>query len=75
MSILECKALTKRYGGKTALDGVELAIEPGDEVVCPAPYFVEYGSYCGHFGGVLKAIDAKPDEGFRPDFEAMAAAV
>ena len=29
MSILECKALTKRYGGKTALDGVELAIEPG----------------------------------------------
>ena len=50
-------------------------IEPGDEVVCPAPYFVEYGSYCGHFGGVLKAIAAKPDEGFRPDFEAMAAAV
>ena len=29
MSILECRALTKRYGGKTALDGVELAIEPG----------------------------------------------
>ena len=26
-------------------------IEPGDEVVCPAPYFVEYASYCGHFGG------------------------
>ena len=50
-------------------------IEPGDEVICPAPYFVEYGSYCGHFGGVLKAIASKPDEGFRPDFDAMAAAV
>ena len=50
-------------------------IEPGDEVICPAPYFVEYGSYCGHFGGVLKSIDSKPDEGFRPDFDAMAAAV
>ncbi|MGN0846745.1 MAG: pyridoxal phosphate-dependent aminotransferase [Kiritimatiellia bacterium] len=50
-------------------------IEPGDEVICPAPYFVEYGSYCGHFGGVLKAIDSKPDEGFRPDFDAMAAAI
>ena len=50
-------------------------IEPGDEVLCPAPYFVEYGSYCGHFGGVLKAIASKPDEGFRPDFDAMAAAV
>jgi aspartate aminotransferase len=24
-------------------------LEPGDEVLCPAPYFVEYGSYCGHF--------------------------
>jgi len=50
-------------------------VEPGDEIICPAPYFVEYGSYCGHFGGVLKAIDSKPDEGFRPDFDAMAAAV
>lgn len=50
-------------------------IESGDEVICPAPYFVEYGSYCGHFGGVLKAIASKPDEGFRPDFDAMAAAV
>ena len=29
MSILECKALTKRYGGKPALEGVELSIEPG----------------------------------------------
>ena len=29
MSILECKALTKRYGGKSALEGVELSIEPG----------------------------------------------
>ena len=50
-------------------------IEPGDEVLCPAPYFVEYGSYCGHFGGVLKAIASQPDEGFRPDCDAMAAAV
>ena len=50
-------------------------VEPGDEIICPAPYFVEYGSYCGHFGGVLKAIASKPDEGFRPDFDAMEAAV
>ncbi|MDD6030580.1 MAG: pyridoxal phosphate-dependent aminotransferase [Kiritimatiellae bacterium] len=50
-------------------------VEPGDEIICPAPYFVEYGSYCGHFGGVLKAIASKPDEGFRPDFDAMEAAI
>ena len=29
MSILECRALTKRYGDKLALDGAELCIEPG----------------------------------------------
>ena len=29
MSILECRALTKRYGGKTALDGVDLAVGSG----------------------------------------------
>jgi aspartate aminotransferase len=46
-------------------------IEPGDEVICPAPYFVEYASYCGHFGGILKPVDSLPDEGFRPDFDAM----
>ena len=50
-------------------------IEPGDEVVCPAPYFVEYASYCGHFGGVLKTVDSLPDEGFRPDFDAMERAI
>ena len=29
MNILECKALTKRYGSRSALEGVELSIEPG----------------------------------------------
>lgn len=49
-------------------------MEPGDEVLVPAPYFVEYGSYCGHFGGVLKAIPSKAPD-FTPDFEALEAAV
>ncbi len=29
MSIFECKALTKNYGAKTVLDGIDLSIEPG----------------------------------------------
>lgn len=29
MSILECRALSKSYGAKTALDSVDLTIEPG----------------------------------------------
>ena len=49
-------------------------LEPGDEVLCPAPYFVEYGFYCGHFGGVLKPVPAlKP--GFDLDVAAMLAAI
>ena len=50
-------------------------IEPGDEVICPAPYFVEYASYCGHFGGVLKPVASDPEQGFRPDFAAMEKAI
>jgi len=50
-------------------------VEPGDEVICPAPYFVEYGSYCGHFGGVLKPVPSIADEGFRPDIAAIEAAI
>ncbi len=29
MAIFECKSLTKRFGGKTALDSVDLVVEPG----------------------------------------------
>lgn len=49
-------------------------IEPGDEVLCPAPYFVEYASYCGHFGGVLKTVPSKSGD-FSPDIDGIAAAV
>ena len=49
-------------------------IEPGDEVITPAPYFVEYGAYCGHFGGVLKPVPSLPPT-FRPDLDAIAAAI
>ena len=49
-------------------------IEPGDEVLTPAPYFVEYGAYCGHFGGVLKAVPSIPPA-FRPDVPAIGRAI
>ncbi len=59
-------------GGLTSF--FRAVIEPGDEVLCPAPYFVEYGAYCGHFGGVLKPVPALPPD-FQPNIEAMEAAV
>ena len=49
-------------------------IEPGDEVITPAPYFVEYGAYCGHFGGVLKPVKSIPPT-FRPDIDAIRRAI
>jgi aspartate aminotransferase len=49
-------------------------IEPGDEVITPAPYFVEYGAYCGHFGGVLKPVKSLPPT-FRPDIAAIEKAI
>ncbi len=48
-------------------------LEPGDEVIVPSPYFVEYGNYCGHFGGVLKPVPTKDD--FSLDLDAIAAAI
>ena len=35
-------------------------LEPGDQVVCPAPYFVEYGFYVSNFGGELRPVKSKP---------------
>ncbi|MBE6381838.1 MAG: pyridoxal phosphate-dependent aminotransferase [Lentisphaerae bacterium] len=49
-------------------------IEKGDEVITPAPYFVEYGAYCGHFGGVLKAVPSLPPT-FRPDVAGIEKAI
>ncbi|MGB8932922.1 MAG: pyridoxal phosphate-dependent aminotransferase [Anaeromyxobacteraceae bacterium] len=49
-------------------------LEAGDEVLCVAPYFVEYGAYAGHFGATLKAVSSKgPD--FAPDLAALEAAI
>lgn len=45
----------------------------GDEVICPAPYFVEYGFYAGNFGGTLKPVRSKKD--FSLDIEAIADAI
>ena len=49
-------------------------LDRGDEVLCPAPYFVEYGAYAGHFGGVLVTVPSRlPD--FELDLDALEAAI
>jgi aspartate aminotransferase len=72
---VEAKDVVMTTGAAGALVSFFRAVvEPGDEIITPAPYFVEYGAYCGHFGGVLKPVPSLPPS-FRPDIDAIAAAV
>lgn len=41
-------------------------LNPGDEVMVFAPYFLEYGNYVRNFDGVLVAVPAN-EENFQPD--------
>lgn len=59
-------------GGLTSF--FRAVLDPGDEVVVPAPYFVEYGAYCSHFGGVLRPVASRAPE-FQLDVAALMAAV
>lgn len=49
-------------------------LEPGDEVMSPAPFFVEYGFYCENYGASLVPVPAKPLT-FELDLDAMDAAI
>ncbi len=49
-------------------------LEPQDEVLALAPFFVEYGFYVENHGGVLRTVKTMPDT-FALDLEAIAAAI
>ncbi len=42
-------------------------LDPGDEVITPAPYFVEYNFYADNHGGLLKTVPTKQDFTLDPD--------
>jgi len=48
-------------------------LDPGDEVVVLAPFFVEYGFYVSNHGGRLVVAETTPD--FLPDLDALDAAI
>jgi aspartate aminotransferase len=61
-------------GAAGALNVILRAIlDPGDEVITPAPYFVEYGFYADNHGGILKTVPTKSD--FTLDLQAIRAAL
>ena len=49
-------------------------LDPGDEVVTFAPYFVEYGNYVRNYDGILRVVPANTKD-FQPDIEGLRAAV
>lgn len=48
-------------------------LNPGDEIVVPKPFFMEYSSYVSNHGGKLVPVDSKPD--FDLDVDALARAL
>jgi aspartate aminotransferase len=49
-------------GAAGALNVVLKAIlNPGDEVIIPAPYFMEYNFYIDNYGGIPKTVNTNPD--------------
>lgn len=49
-------------------------VEPGEEILTFAPYFVEYGFYCENHNATLKAVPSVPDT-FAPDLDALEKAI
>ncbi len=71
---LEMNDIIMTCGAGGALNVVLKAIlNPGDEVIAIAPYFVEYRFYVENHGGEL--VVAQSDSNFLPDIESIKAAI
>ncbi|MCR5775193.1 MAG: pyridoxal phosphate-dependent aminotransferase, partial [Lachnospiraceae bacterium] len=82
------KSLNKRFGTDFTADNIMMSVgaagglncalkallNPGDEVLSFAPYFVEYRNYVANYDGVLKEI-APDTTTFQPDLNAFEAAI
>jgi aspartate aminotransferase len=52
---------------------LKTVLDPGDEVITPVPYFVEYAFYVDNHSGLLKTVPTKSD--FTLDVQAIQAAI
>ncbi|AFZ68463.1 pyridoxal phosphate-dependent aminotransferase [Deinococcus peraridilitoris] len=68
--------VTVSTGGKQALFNAFFALlDPGDEVIIPAPYWVSYPEMVAFAGGVPVAVDTQPENGYDLDPAAVARAI
>jgi aspartate aminotransferase len=71
---MEAGHIVMSCGAGGALNVILKALlDPGDEVVVPVPYFVEYAFYVENYGGVL--TKAKTAEDFSLDISSLAGAI
>ena len=63
-------------GGKQVLYNAFMTLlDPGDEVIVPAPYWVSYPPQIELAGGVTVVVPTRPEEGFVLDPDRVAAAI
>ncbi len=63
-------------GGKQVLyNGFMAVLNPGDEVIIPAPYWVSYPAQVQLAGGVSVPVMTRPEDGFVPSLDAIKAAI
>jgi aspartate aminotransferase len=72
---IEPAGICMTVGAAGALNvALKALLDPGDEVLILAPFFVEYISYIDNHGGVAVAVDSDP-ETLLPDMAAIARAI
>lgn len=70
------KNIIMTVGAGSALNVLlKTMLDPGDEVVTFAPYFVEYGNYVRNYDGKLVVVPANPEGNFMPKMDEFAAAI
>jgi len=68
------KEIIMTCGAAGALNVIfKTILDPGDEVITPSPYFVEYKFYADNHGGILKTVPTKPD--FSLNINAISSAI
>ena len=71
MVLLTLQDVCKAFGLNVIL---KTLLNPGDQVIAVAPYFVEYGSYVRNYDGELVVVNSKPDT-FQIDIDAVCGAI
>ncbi len=68
--------VTVNVGGKhTLFNAIVATVNPGDEVVIPAPYWVSYPDVVQFAGGIPVIAPAGPEQGYKLSPEALEAAI